>query len=125
MTSIWFVALRVDGERFVIVYQGTVATAVFLYIDDLLIIANECLIGQIKDWMKRRFWMHDIRGVSFYLSMNIQHNQEHHMINIHQRGYIRTILAKVGMNESGPIAIPMAMKLHKRKPNQVACDPTI
>ena len=29
------------------------------------------------------------------------------------------------MDESRPVATPMAMKLHKRKPDEEACDPTI
>jgi hypothetical protein len=34
-------------------------------------------------------------------------------------------LAKFRMDESRPVATPMAMKLHKRKPEEVACNPTI
>jgi hypothetical protein len=39
--SIQFVALCVDGGLFILVAQGIVLCAVFLYIDNLLIIANE------------------------------------------------------------------------------------
>jgi len=125
--SIGFEASRVEGGVFVLhdKDQGTVVAAVVLYVDDLLIIANEGLIGQIKDQMKKRFWMHDLGSVSFYLSMNIERNREHHTIDIHQHSYIRTILAKFRMDESRPVATPMAMKLHKRKPDEEACDPTI
>ena len=41
-----FVASRVDGGLFVLEDQGAVVAAVVLYIDDLVIIANEGLIGQ-------------------------------------------------------------------------------
>jgi hypothetical protein len=47
--SIGFVASRVNGGLFVLEDQGAVVAAVVLYIDDLVIIANEGLIGQIKD----------------------------------------------------------------------------
>jgi hypothetical protein len=126
--SIGFVASRVDGGLFVLhdkEHHGIVVAAVVLYVDDLLIIANEGLIGQIKDQMKKRFRMHDLGSVSFYLGMNIERNREHHTIDIHQHSYIRTILAKFRMDESRPVATPMAMKLHKRKPEEEACDPTI
>jgi hypothetical protein len=83
------------------------------------------VIGQIKDQMKKRFRMHDLGSVSFYLGMNIERNQEHHTIDIHQHSYIRTILAKFRMDKSRLVATPMAMKLHKRKPDEAACDPTI
>ena len=123
--SIGLVASRVDRGLFVLEYQGIVVAAVVLFVDDLLIIANEGLIGQIKDQIKKRFRMHDLGSVSFYLGMNIEHNREHHTIDIHQHSYIRKILAKFRMDESRPVATPMAMKLHKREPDEEACDPTI
>jgi len=121
------VASRVDGGLFVLhdKDQGIVVAAVVLYVDDLLIIANEGLIGQIKGQMKKRFRIHDLGSVSFYLGMNIERNWEHHTIDIHQHSFIQMILAKFRMDESRPVATPMAMKLHKRKPDEEACDPTI
>jgi len=125
--SIRFEASRFDGGLFVLNNkdQDIVVAAVVLYVDDLLIIPNEGLIGQIKDQVKKRFRMHDLGSVSFYLGMNIERNREHHTIDIHQHSYIRTILAKFRMDGSRPVATPMAMKLHKRKPDEEACDPTI
>ena len=73
--------------------QDIVVDAVVHYVEDLLIIANEGLIGQIRDQMKKRFRMHDLSSVSFYLCMNIERNREHHTIDMHQHSYIRTILA--------------------------------
>jgi hypothetical protein len=57
--------------------------------------------------------------------MNIERDREHHMIDIHQHSYIRTLLEKSRMDESRPVATSLAMMLHKRKPNKEACDPTI
>jgi hypothetical protein len=125
LISIGFVASHVDGGLFGLEDQGIVVAAVVLYVDDLLFIANKGLIGQIKDQMKKMFWMHDLGSVSFYLGMNIQRNWEHHTVDIHQHSYIRMILAKFRLDESRPVATPMAMKLHKRKPDKVACNPTI
>ena len=34
-------------------------------------------------------------------------------------------MAKFRMDESRPVATPMAMKLHKSKPDEEACNPTI
>jgi len=105
--------------------HGPVVDAVVLYVNDLLIIANEGLPGQIKNQMKKRFRMHDLGSVSFYLGMNIERNREHHTIDIHQHNYIRMIFAKFRIDESRPVATPMWMKLHKRKPDKEACNPTI
>jgi len=75
--------------------------------------------------MTKLFRMHDLRSVSLYLGMNIEHNQEHHTIDIHRHSYLRTILAKFRMDESGPVATPLAMKVHQRKPDEEGCNLTI
>jgi len=74
----------VHGGLFVLhnTVQDIVATVV-LYVDDLPIIAKEGFIRQIKNQMKERFRMHDLGSISFYLGMNIEHNREHHTIDIH------------------------------------------
>ena len=69
--------------------------------------------------------MHDLGSVSFYLSINIERNRDHHTIDVHQHSNIWTILAKFRMDESSPVAMPMAMKLHKEKPDEEASNPTI
>jgi hypothetical protein len=127
MISIGFEASHVGGGLFVLHNkdQDIVVAAVVLYVDDLLITANAGLIRQIKDQMKKRFRMHDLGSVSYYLGMNTERNLEHHTIDIHQHSYIRTILAKFRMDETMPVATPMAMNLHKRKPDEEACDPTL
>jgi hypothetical protein len=125
--SIGFEASHVDRGLFMLhdTHYSIVVAAVVLHIDDLLIIANESLIGQIKDQMKKRFPMDDHGSVSFNLVMIIQCYREYHTIDIHQHSNIRMILAKFRMDECRPVATPMAIKLHKRKPNEEAWDPTI
>jgi len=125
--TIGFVASSVDRELFVLddTEQGIVVAAVILNFDHLLIIGNEGLIGQINDQMKMSLQMHDLGSVSIYVGMNIECSQKLHTINIHQHNYILMILAKFQMDESTPVAVPMAMKLHKRKPDVKACNTTI
>jgi len=125
MKSIGVVGSCVDGELCVLEDRDKVISAVILYIDDLCITANEGLIKQIKDRMTKRFWMHNLGSVSRHLGTNIQRNWEHHTINIHQHSFIWTILAMFSMEECRLVAAPMAMKLHKRKPNKEACHPTV
>jgi len=86
--SIGFVASRLDARLFVLDNHGILMAALVLYVDDLLIIATAGLSGQIKDQIKKRFWMHDLGSVSFYLGMNIKRNWEHYTIDIHQHSYI-------------------------------------
>jgi hypothetical protein len=123
--SIGLVASCVDGGLVVLEDQGTVVAGVVLYVDDLLVIANKGLIGQINDQMKKRFRMHDLGSVSLYLGINIKHNRKHHTIDIHQHSHILPILAQFRTDESSPVATPMVMNIHKRKPTEEACDPII
>jgi len=46
------------------------------------------------------------------------------MMDRHPHSYIRPILAKFRMDKSRPVHMPIAMNLHKRKPNEEACEPT-
>jgi len=69
--------------------------------------------------------MHDPRSVSIHLGMNIESNQKYHTIDIHQHSYILMIFANSRMDESRPLAMPMALQFHKRLPDKEACDPTI
>jgi hypothetical protein len=81
---IGFVASHVDRGLFVLQNKDQdIVAAVVLYVNDLLIIANVGLIGQIKEQMKKRFRMHDLGSVSCYLGMNIERNRAHHTIDIH------------------------------------------
>jgi len=120
--AIGFMASHVDGGLFVLhdKDQGIVIAAVMLYEDDLLIIADEGLIGQIKNQTKKRVRMHDLGSVSLYLAMHIEWNREHHTNNIHQHS-----LGKFRMHESRPVTTPMATKLDKRMPDEEACDRTL
>jgi hypothetical protein len=121
-----FVESRDDEGLLVLHNQDRdMVAGVVLYMHKLLNIANEGLIGQIKDQMMKTFQMHEVGSDSFGLGMKIESNWQHHTIDIHQHSYIRTILAKFRMDESRQVATPMAMKLHKRKPDEEGCDPTI
>jgi hypothetical protein len=63
LVSIGLVELRVNRELFVLKDQLRVHAAVVSYVNDLLILANESLICQIKDQMKKRFRIHDLGSV--------------------------------------------------------------
>jgi hypothetical protein len=123
-----FVTSRVDGG--LIVFHDNIdliifVVAVLLCINDLLIIPNEGLIGQMKDQMKKRFPMHDLGSLSSYLGTNIECPWEHHTIDCHQHSCIRIIFSTFRMDESRLVPMPIDSNLHKRKPDQEACNPTI
>jgi hypothetical protein len=56
--------------------------------------------------------------------MIIERSREHQAMDIHSQSYNQKVLVKFRMDECRPVATPMAMKLHKRKADEEACDPT-
>jgi hypothetical protein len=93
--------------------QDIVLAAVILYVNDLHIIASKSLIGQIKNQMTKRFWMHDLRSVSCSLCKNLERNREHHTIDINEHSFIQMMLTKSRMDESRSDATPMTMQIRK------------
>jgi hypothetical protein len=124
--SIGFMASCVNRGLFVLHNQNQdIIPTVILHINYPHIIAIEGLIGRIMHQMNKMIRMHDLESVPIYPGLPIKLNREHHMIDNHQHSYIRTIFAKFRLAESWPVTTPMAMNLHKRKPDKEACDPTI
>jgi hypothetical protein len=116
----------VDGGLFVLhIKDQDIVAMVVLYVDDLLITANEGLIGLIMLQMMKRFRMQDLKSVTLYLGMTNECNREHHAIYIHQPSYIGMILPKLQIDESRPVATTIAMTFHRREPDEEACDPTM
>jgi hypothetical protein len=75
MITIGFVASGVDAGICMLHDKedhSIVVAAVVLAVNDLLIIANKGLIGQIKDKMKKSFRIHDLGSVTIYLGMKIE-----------------------------------------------------
>jgi len=103
--SIVFVAECVDGGLFMLEDQGIVSVVVVWYVNDLLMITNEGLIGKINDPMKMSFWLQSPGSVLFYLGMNIEHTRELHAMNIHLHSYIWSILAKIKIDVARPHAM--------------------
>jgi hypothetical protein len=57
--------------------------------------------------------------------MIIDSNGNHPIIDIHLHSYIWMCFEKFGMDQSTPVAMPMAMKLNKRKRDEEDCYLTI
>jgi len=124
---IWigFMALHINRGLRMVGDQGMVVAAVILYINNHFVFANEGLSGQINTQVIKMFQIHDLGSVSFYFSMTIKHNQEHHMIDINQHSYIQMNLVKFSMDESSPVATPIVMKLHQQTPDEEFCNQTL
>jgi hypothetical protein len=120
-------ASRVDGGQFVPQDQdqASVIAPVIQYVEDLLIVTNECLIGLPRDQLKKRFRMHDEGSVFFNLNVSIGRNWEYHLLNIHLQNFLPMILATFRLDVSRPVVIPMVTKPHARKPAKAGSNSTI
>ena len=123
LVSIGFVPSRVDGGLFILRNaSGEVDCVLVLFVDDLLLLGALDIIENLKKRLMERFRMHDLGAASHYLGMVIERDTTTGTIAIHQHAYIQSILEKFGMGEAKPVATPIAMKLHKRRESEEACD---
>jgi hypothetical protein len=115
-------SLRVNGGLLVLYHQDQdITIAVFgFYVDDLLIIAHMCLIGQIENQMKKGLRMYDLGSFSCNLGMNIEPNWEVLIIIIHEHSYIWMMVTMFSMDESRQVAAPLAIQLYMRKRDKEA-----
>ena len=80
-----------------------------LYIDDLLVTgSNQYLMDKFKDEIEEVFEMTDLGDMSYFLGMEVHHNQ--HEIFICQQQYAKEILKKFKMEECKPTTTPMNQK---------------
>ena len=77
-----------------------------LYVDDLIVTgSNQCLMDKFKAKMEELFEMTDLRDMSYFLGMEVHHNQ--HEIFICQYKYAKEILKKFKIEECKPTTTPM------------------
>jgi hypothetical protein len=109
----FFILRQAEHERFRLL--------MVIYVDDLLLIGEPAFVSQIKEEMKRRFDMHDLGAVDFYLGMKIERGSG--FIDLSQSVFINTILHHFGMQDAKPVGTPMDAKLKLQKRGEEAtCD---
>ena len=81
---------------------------VALYVDDLLIIANDmAALNNLKMELSRRFEMKDLGEVQFCLGIQITRNRPERTIRISQAKYIEDVLRKFNMHDCKAIGTPL------------------
>jgi hypothetical protein len=78
--------------------DGRFRLLMVIYVDDRLLIGEPAFVSQIKEEMKRRFDMHDLGAVDFYLGMKIERGSG--FIDLSQSVFIDTILHRFGMQNA-------------------------
>ena len=96
LEGLGFTALSSDMGVFA---KGHVSIAV--YVDDLLVMGPSLKeIQEVKDTLKRRFEMVDLRPCSYYLGISVKRDRQNREIYLSQQGYIEKILRDLGMEVS-------------------------
>lgn len=83
---------------------------VILYVDDLVIIsANKITIDDFKMYLMSKFKMTDLQEIKLFLGIKVTRSND--MLMLDQSAYIKTILAKFGMQDCKPVKTPLESKL--------------
>jgi hypothetical protein len=86
--------------------SGEDATLIAIYVDDILIASrNQRKIGEISKVLSRKFEIKDLGDASFCLG--VEFGRVDGRVTLHQRGYIKDMLARFGMSECKPVATPV------------------
>jgi hypothetical protein len=81
---------------------------VALYVDDLLIIANDmAALTNLKAELSKRFEMKDLGEVQFCLGIQITRNRPERTIRISQTKYIEDMLSKFNMQDCKAVGTPL------------------
>lgn len=89
---------------------------ILIYVDDILIVSkDESKSKMIKSKLARDFEMKDSGDVKYCLG--IEFSREGDQIFMNQRGYIKDILKKFGMEDSKPASTPMDASSRLDRPN--------
>ena len=80
-----------------------------IYVDDLLIAGEDkAEIVKVKQALSSAFKMVDFGEVTTVLGIKVQRDRRAGLLTMSQKKYVEEVLARFGMEEAKPVAIPMA-----------------
>jgi transposase InsO family protein len=108
LLSIGFVKSLSESTLYV-KHKGKNSLIISLYVDDLLVTGNDTrLIEEFKQEMMQAFEMTDLGLMTFFLGIEIKHNEND--VFIYQKKYAKEILKKFQMEECKTVSTPMNQK---------------
>jgi hypothetical protein len=80
-----------------------------MWVDDLIIFGKSKLeVDKMKDQLRSEFEMKDLGPLRHFIGILVQRDREDRKLRIDQSGYIDMILQRFDMEESNPVATPIA-----------------
>lgn len=87
--------------------RGDTLVILTLYVDDILISGKDPeLVANLKTELRDRFEMKDMGEVSHILGMEVTRNYEEGTLAVSQKGYVKNILERFGMENCNPVSTP-------------------
>jgi Reverse transcriptase (RNA-dependent DNA polymerase) len=96
-----------------------------MWVDDLIIFGKDRMeVDKMKDQMRSEFEMKDLGPLRYFVGILVQRDRERRTLRIDQSGYIDMILQRFDMENSTPVATPIATgtKLVKATDNDEVID---
>lgn len=82
-----------------------------LYVDDLIIVTgNQSKLDDLKHHLMKIFHMTDLKDITLFLGIKV--TRTNNKITLDQSAYIRTILARFGMEDCNPVKTPSETKFN-------------
>ena len=82
-------------------HQDNVVMFLVLYVDDILLIGNDVgVMLSVKIWLSSQFDVKDLGKANHILGIKLGQERKNRMLGLSQAGYIDTILARFGMQNS-------------------------
>uniref|UniRef100_A0A2A4JA71 Integrase catalytic domain-containing protein n=1 Tax=Heliothis virescens TaxID=7102 RepID=A0A2A4JA71_HELVI len=98
---------KIDPCIYYCIKQSTMIF-VAVWVDDLIIFTNSNkLKSDIKEKLKKEFYMKDLGEAKQFIGINISRNRKEGKIMLDQRNYITEILDRFSMTESKPMKTPI------------------
>lgn len=89
--------------------KGSNLVALLVYVDDMVIMSeSQAAVNQTKRDLKADFKITDLGPLSFFLGIKFERSIDGRSMNVSQEKYTERVLERFGMQDSRPVATPMA-----------------
>ncbi|CAM8943489.1 unnamed protein product [Rhodiola kirilowii] len=107
ITSYGFVEITVDRCIYIKV-SGSKFVILVLYVDDILLAANDmCILYETKKYLSNFFEMKDMGDASYVIGIEIFRNKSQGLLGLSQKGYINKILERYRMEKCSSGLVPI------------------
>ena len=91
-------------------------TFLILYVDDILLFANEVsILTIVKRWLSKEFLIKDLGTASYILGIKVYRNRPNRILGLSQQMYMESALKRFSMKNSKRGLLPLGQGIHLSK----------